>query len=58
MAFQWSPELQHGYKLIRLKCTGLPLHAWDLESFSKVVAAFGMLVTIDEATMKMNKLSQ
>lgn len=29
---KWSPKLQLGYRLIWLKCKGLPLHAWDLES--------------------------
>jgi len=47
----WSASCVAGYKVVWVKCYGLPLPLWSKECFSKIVGEVATLVEVDEATL-------
>jgi hypothetical protein len=52
----WSPNLVCNTREIWVNLFGVPLHAWGISTFSKLVNNCGSFVEVDEGTLKMNRL--
>jgi len=52
----WSASCVAGYRIVWVKCYGLPLSLWSKECFSKVVGEVATLVEVDEATSSWDRL--
>ncbi|KAL2666260.1 hypothetical protein AAZV13_02G269000 [Glycine max] len=55
---KWSPGMQPGNRLVWLQCWGVPLHAWNIENISKIVAAVGEMVEVDEEVEEMQRIDR
>ncbi|XP_057426433.1 uncharacterized protein LOC130719847 [Lotus japonicus] len=52
----WSPHIYSDFRISRVRCTGIPLHFWNMECFNLLVSEFGTLVGLDEATSSFKRL--
>ena len=50
--------MQPGNRLAWLQCWGVPLHAWNIENISKIVAAVGEMVEVDDEVEKMQRIDR
>ena len=52
----WNPSQIVQNKLVWVRCMGLPFNLWSQQCFSKIVAPFGALVSVDEKTLTWERL--
>ena len=53
---KWNPNIRTGHRLTWALCWGIPLVAWDIEYFRKIVAAIGDLVEVDDDVEELRRL--
>lgn len=53
----WSPDTSPEFRIPWLRCEDLPIQFWNHESFEKIVASVGTLVSIDEETSSFSRLN-
>jgi len=52
----WTESYVAGYKIVWVRCHGLPLPLWNKDCFSKVVREVASLVEVDESTLSWENL--
>jgi len=52
----WQPSDVSGNRVVWIRCTGVPLYAWQESFFQSVVSHVGSFVTLDDNTTMFNKL--
>lgn len=55
---KWSPHLRTGFRLVRVLCWRIPLHAWDLENINKIVAGVEEEVDFDDDLEDLKRLDK
>lgn len=55
---KWSPSLRAGFKLVWVMCWGIPLHAWDPETITKIVQGIGEVMDVDEDVGELHRLDR
>jgi hypothetical protein len=52
----WSPDLFYDRREVRLRCRGVPLHAWDVSLFRSISESLGTFIELDEDTLNLSNL--
>ncbi|KAL5170332.1 hypothetical protein HKD37_11G032053 [Glycine soja] len=55
---KWNPQLRTDNRLVWLRCWGIPIVAWKMENFRKLVAPVGDLVDVDDDIEHMQRLDR
>ncbi|XP_057418659.1 uncharacterized protein LOC130712860 [Lotus japonicus] len=52
----WKPIPFSDHRVTWLRCFGIPLHLWNHICFSTLIASFGSLVALDDATLSFDRV--
>lgn len=55
---KWNLGLRTSYRLVWILCWGIPLHAWDIDNISKIAAAVGEVVEVDNDVEELRRLDR
>lgn len=53
---EWKANMQPGNRLTWLRCMGMPLNAWNVEGFRKILLRYGSLISVADETQTMENL--
>lgn len=55
---KWNPQMRPCNRLVWVQCWGVPLEAWDVENFRKLVATVGDLIEVDDDVEELRRMDR